>query len=334
FQAQVNDAGAAKGDRVITYDNVTFGNYLAIGTAMTMYVGTTSGGKEKGSIYVYRWDATTIAVGENSHISWANNDYLTVVNFHQIWPVYPRYTQQAEDITVYKIYDVAYTDQNENLGPNVVMGSHFAGFIDKSTGTCQVYWDASESENVAGITGSSYTWGFEGGDPTGSSSITPGWVTYDTPGHYRTVLNVVPPGGSTDHAFRQVSIYDRPGEGPDIPIQSWGLQDFKGSRDEGGYTARLWVKEDIDDVVDGALVVLFSDDWYGTTEQSIGGNSSQRESIVFCGYIIDGTIDYDYQTSTVSFDVGSPTEIMKLGEAFSVSVEDSTNPSADANTKG
>jgi hypothetical protein len=103
FQAQVDDAGAAKGDRVITYNNVTFGNYLSIGTAMTLYVGTTPGGREKGSIYVYKWDATTITVGENSHINWADDDYLTVVNFHQIWPVYPRYTQSATDITVYKI---------------------------------------------------------------------------------------------------------------------------------------------------------------------------------------------------------------------------------------
>jgi hypothetical protein len=94
------------------------------------------------------------------------------------------------------------------------------------------------------------------------------------------------------------------------------------------------VKEDVSSVVDGALVIIFADDTYGTTVQSIGGNSAQRESIVFVGYIIDGSIDYDYKTSTVHFDVGSPTEIMKVGEAFSVSVEDSDNPTADASAKG
>jgi len=334
FQAQVNDGSIAKGDRVITYDNVTFGNFLAIGAGMTMYIGTTAGGKEKGSIYVYKRDATTITVGENSHINWEDDDYLTVVNFHQIWPVYPRYVQDDEDITVYKIYDIAYIDQNEDLGSFLVMGSNYAGFIDPATGTCQVYWDGSECENVIGTTGSTYKWSFEGGDPTGSTAITPGWIIYDTPGHYRTLLRVDTPDLNADVGVRHVSVYDKPGYGDDVPILIWGLEDFRGSREEGGYSGRIWVREDVDDVVDGALVVIFAEDKYETTEQSIGGNSPQRESIVFVGYIIDGTIDYDYQTSTVFFDVGSPAEIMKLGEAFSVSVEDSTNPTSDASSKG
>jgi hypothetical protein len=334
FQAQVNDASITKGERVITYNNVPFGNFLAISGGMTLYVGTTAGAKDKGSIYTYKRDATTITVGENSHINWADDDFLTIVNFHQIWPVYPRYTQQAEDITVFKFYDLAYNGQNEDLGENQVMGSNFAGFIDATTGTAQVYWDGSETENVYGTTGSTYSWSFEGGNPTGSTAITPGWITYDTPGHYRTLLTTTTPGGGTTFGIRHVSIYDRPGVGPNNPILQWGMNEFSGGRDEGGYTARLWVKQDVEQVVDGALVILFADDWYGDTQQSIGGNSAQRENIVFVGYIIDGSIEYDYKTSTVSFDVGSPTEIMKIGEAFSVSVEDSSNPTSDATTKG
>jgi hypothetical protein len=335
FTARVNDGSVAKGDRVITYDGSS-GDRFDVTGGMSMYVGTTAGGKEKGEIWVRDTPtATQITVGENSHINWADDDYLTIVNFYQIWPLYPRYVQDEEDITVYKVYDRIYTDQNEYLGSFMVAGSHYAGFIDKSTGTAQVYWDASESENVMGTTGSSYQWYFEGGTPTGTSGITPGWVTYDTPGHYRTFLKITEPEGSNeDFTFRQVSIYDRPGEGPDVPILSWGMTDLGGSRDEGGYSARLWVKEDVEDVVDGALVIIFADDWYGTTKQSIGGNSNQREHILFVGYILDGSIEYDYQTSTAHFEVGSPTQIMKIGEAFSVSVEDSTNPVSDAAAKG
>jgi hypothetical protein len=333
FAAQVNDAGAAKGDKVITYNNVTAGNFLAIGPGMTLYVGSTAGARDKGSIFVIKADATTITVGENSHINWADDDFLTTVNFHQIWPVYPRYVQDGEEITVYKIYDIAYADQNEDLGSFLVMGSNYAGFINQTSGSCQVYWDGSECENVQGTTGSTYTWSFEGGDPTGSSAITPGWVTYDTAGHYRTLLRVDTPLGGADIGVRHVSIYERPGEGENVPILSWGMQDFNGSRDEGGYTSRIWIKENVESIVDGALVVIFADDWYGTTQQSIGGNSTNRESIVFSGYILDGSIEYDYQTSTVSFDVGSPSEIMKMGEAFSVSVQDSNDPDADAANK-
>ena len=334
FAARVNDNGAAKGDRVITYDTVTVGNYAAIDGGMTMYVGTSLGGKEKGAIFAIKADATTITVGENSHVNWDDNDYLTIVNFHQIWPVYPRYIQDETDITVYKIYDIAYIDQNEDLGSLLVMGPNYAGFINQVTGSCMVYYDGSESENVIGTTGSSYLWSFEGGTPTGSTAITPGWINYTGTGHYRTMLRVETPSSNADEGIRQISIYDRPGEGDNTPILNWGLESLTGSREEGGYTARIWVKEDVSSVVDGALVVLFADDWYGATQQSIGGNFSNRESTVFVGYIIDGSIDYDYQTSTVFFDVGSPSEIMKLGEAFSVSLEDSANPSTSASEKG
>jgi len=59
FQAQVNDASAAKGDRVITYDNVTYGNYLSIYGGMTIWVGTSAGAKDKGEIFVYNKEGKT-----------------------------------------------------------------------------------------------------------------------------------------------------------------------------------------------------------------------------------------------------------------------------------
>ena len=47
---------------------------------------------------------------------------------------------------------------------------------------------------------------------------------------------------------------------------------------------------------------------------------------------MDGTIQYNYQSSYVEFEVGSPTEIMKISEGFSVSVQDSRDPTNDAMT--
>ena len=37
-------------------------------------------------------------------------------------------------------------------------------------------------------------------------------------------------------------------------------------------------------------------------------------------------IQYDYKQSYVSFSAGSPTEIMKMAEGFSISVEDNIDP--------
>ena len=334
FQAFVNDVGAAKGDMVITYDTVTTGSYLDILGGMTVWVGSTAGARDKGSIYTYSKSSSTLTVGENSHINWKNNDYITIVNYHQLWPLYPRYVQSATDITVYKLYSQGYTDQNEDLGSFIVMGGNYAGFVNQTTGSCLVYYDGSESENVIGTTGTAYSWIFDGGNPTGTTAITPGWVSYTGTGHYQARLTLTTPDGHDDFGIRHVSIYDRPGEGPTPPILNWGLESLAGSRDEGGYSGRVWIKEDVSNVIDGALVVIFSDDWYGDTLQSIGGNSKNREHIFFAGYIVDGSIDYDYQTSTVFFDVGSPSEIMKICEAFSVSVEDSGDPTASALAKG
>ena len=326
LSARVNDGSIAKGERVITYDGAG-GDWEDVEWAQTLYVGTTAGGKEKGSIYIFGIDATTITVGENSHINWEDDDYLTVVNFFQIWPLYPRYTSDGDDITVYKAYDIAYSNQNEILGMFACAGPHHAGFL--VTGSHSVYYTGEGTEDMDGDS-MTYLWEFEGGTPPTGTTQIPGNVSYGTAGHYTTSLLITNSQGRATKTFRHISIYDRPGEGTNTPILRWGLESLGGSRDAGGYSGRVWVEDDVDDVEEGALVVIFADDYYGDTEQSIGGNATNREKIVFVGYILDGTLDYDYQRSRMTFAVGSPTEVMKIGEAFSVSIQDSDNPVVDA----
>ena len=331
---QVNDGSIAKGERVITYNNVSEGSYLQLYRGMTMYVGTSAGGKDLGEIYVRRATSTTITVGENSHINWSDDLYLTVVNFFQIWPTYPRYISDEDDITVYKDYDVPYNNHNETLGSFVCMGSHHAGFLDG--GSHDVYFSATGTVHVGGDS-LYYHWLFPGGTPTGSNVHTPGNVTYDTPGHYSARLYVSGTStGAVDVGHRHISIYDRPEEGTNTPILSWGTDsDLSGDRSAGGYSVDLWVKENIDYVEDGALVIIFSENWYGSTKTNIiGGLTDNRTGIIFTGYVLGDTISYDYQVSKVTFKASSPTELMKQVEAFSVSVEDSTDPEADANIKG
>jgi len=335
LSCQVTGSAVAKGDRVIGYDSVTEGSYLLVKRGMTLLIGTTAGDDDKGILYVKSATAATITVGENSSVDWAEDDYLTILDFFQIWPVYPRYTSDEEDITVYKDYDVAYSDQNEVLGALVCMGPNHAGFLDSPTGTSSVYYSASGTSNLS--TGDlSYHWHFTGNClPTGSHVQTPGNVLYGEAGHYSAYLTVSGTTGSVETSTRHISIYDRPGEGANVPILSWGVEsELSGDRNAGGYSIRLWVKENVDDIQDGALVVLFADDWYGTTKQSIGGHFPNRRSVIFVGYVLGDTISFDYQQSRVLFTVSSPTELMKIVEAFSVSVEDSTNPTVDAGLKG
>ena len=277
-------------------------------------------------------DATTITVAENSDINWQDDLYLSVLRFWEINAVYPRmYVPDPSDPTQqiwYKDYDTVYTNQNSTLGTFICMGSHYAGFMDTATGTCGVYYSASGSYNLNNEA-ISYFWSFEGGTPSTSNLKTPGIVQYGTPGHYTTQLLVSGTTAGGDASYRHISIYNRPDEGTNVPILNWELLSLDGTRDSGGYQGRIKIRENIEDVVDGALIVIFADDTYGTTKQSIGGNSSNRQTIFFVGYILDGSISYNYEDSSVEFDIGSPTEVMKLSEGFVVSVKSSSDPAGE-----
>ena len=126
-----------------------------------------------------------------------------------------RVSPNPDETTWYKDYDITYTNQNDILGSFVCMGSHYAGFLD--AGACYVYYSASGTYNLVGDS-LSYDWWFEGATVTGSSSHTPGFITYDTPGHYTTRLTVTTSTGSYDLGYRHISIYDRPENGTNNPM--------------------------------------------------------------------------------------------------------------------
>lgn len=340
--AAVNDAAIVKGTRAITYDTASWSagwDYTMLHNGITLLVGNAVGDETKGRVRVRSATSTVITVAENSHIDWKDNDVLTVLEFYEINPVYQRIIQDPADATKtiwYKDYDIAYAGQNSALGSFVCMGSHYAGF------TGNVYYSATGTLNLKSEV-LNYHWLFEGGNPTGSSAETPGNVAYATPGHYTTTLVVSgTSAGAVDTSYRHISIYDRPGmgAGSHLPITSWELQDLSGSRDQGGYFANIRVRQNLawsyllsgeykPIIREGDLVVLFAEDWYASTQQSIGGNADHRQSIVFVGYIIKGSLQYNYKDSYVDFSVGSPTEIMKMAECTSVSVEDNADPETD-----
>jgi len=314
----------------IDYINMVSGTYS---DARDFYfqialIGTTPNSDDVGRTWVRSATDSSLRFVESDHINWSVAQYITVLKATEIIPVYPRIIQNPSnetDVIFYKVWDVAYTNQNSILGTFVNMGSNFAGFLDSGTGT--VYWSASGTYNLLGDA-LTYSWEFEGGHVTGSSDHTPGNVYYTSPGHYRTILTVESASGRTDTSIRYVSIYDRPGSGNNPPIINWEFYDLSGSRDGSGYSARVRIREDASKSVirDGALVVIFGEDWYGSIKQSISSNSLGRETIKFVGYIEDGSIEYDYTDGYVEFNVMSSTRFMSICECFSCSVESKSSP--------
>lgn len=326
--ARVNDSGIAKGDYLITYDSLSVGSHSLVASGMTLWVGSAAGLDDYGHVRVRSATSTVLTVAENDHIDWADNLYLTVVAFFEINAVYPRIIQDPADelnVIFYKDYDIAYTNQNTVLGSFVCMGPHHAGFLDG--GVEQVYYSASGTSNFKGDA-LTYSWFFQGATVTGSSSQNPGYINYTSPGHYTTRLTVSNASGGEDVSYRHISIYDRPENGTNVPILSWEFGQLSGSRMNGGYVGRVKIRQSVSNTLikEGSLVVIFSDDRYGGTVQSIGGNAENRSTIKFVGYILEDTISFDYADGSVEFEIGSPTEVMKRAEGFSISVESKTSP--------
>lgn len=328
LQCRVNDASIASGARTIAFDTVTYGSWTSVEPGMVLWVGSTAGAKDLGVTRIRSITATQMVVAENADVQWGDNAHLTVYRYFPVLPVYPRIIQNPsnpEQVIFYKDYDIEYTNQNSALGAFVNMGSHRAAILEN--GSAQLWYTSSGTSALIDGTTLTYDWAFEGGTPTGSTSAHPGWVTYNTPGHYVTRLIVTASNGAQETSYRYVSIYNPIASGTSVPYQKWSLDSLSGSRDEGGYTASITIYETADDIEEGSVVVIFSKDYYGDTKASLGGNQKNNAETFFVGYVLDGSVQYDYEKSTVRFDVGSITRYMQQMLGFAISVESKTSPS-------
>lgn len=324
FQTTVSDALIVNGERVIKYGAVSgTGTWADVKAGMTLLVGSVPLGRDLGKIRIRSATSNTITVSENSNIPWANGLYLTVLKFYELWPVYPRIITNPsndEDVIFYKDYDVAYSNQNSVLGTFINAGPHRAKALG-TTGT-SIYYSASGTYNLKGES-LTYAWTFEGGTPSTSSSHTPGLVTYPTPGEYITDLRVTSSGGGDDTTHRYVSIYD-PNDPRDSRIE---ILDIYESRESGGATATVRLYGNVDRAVDGAVVIITKDTWYGSTNINLGGNSLNNSDVFLVGYILGATLNFNPVDKYVEFQIGSITELMKKSLGFAVSVESKPSPS-------
>lgn len=313
-----------KGETEIDFYNVSTGSYLNAYPNMQVLVGSAPGESDRGRIRMRAITGSYSVMAENN-ILWENGDYLTFIDYINVEAIFPRIIQNpnnAEDVIFYKDWDIPYSNQNSVYGTFPNAGSHRAGFLE--TGTVSFYFTATGTVNVNG-SAITHSWAFEGGTPTGSTALTPGLVAWQAPGHYK-VRYISTAGGVSDTTYRYVSVYDRPENGVNTPILKWQLQDFSGNRSEGGYIGRFKVWQDLGSIEPNALVVLFTDDWYGGEKISLGGNGQNNSTIFFVGYILKDSIQFNYKEGFAEFDVGSATEVMKLSEGFAISCESKVTP--------
>jgi hypothetical protein len=306
----------SSGEIELTYINVVTGSYTGVPANVSALIGTTQGASNVATLRVRSITATDVTFAENE-IVWQNGQWVTIIDQVDVQAIYPRIIQDPNDdenVIFYKDYDIPYTNQNTIYGSFPCAGPHRAGNL--ATGTHSVFYSATGTYNVKGDS-LTYSWFFEGATVTGSTALTPGLIHYKNPGHFRTRLLVTSSSGATDTTYRYVSIYPEGGNG-----LVWELSGFDGSRSESGYTVSLRVMAGMGfDVRPNALVVIYADDYYGADKISLGGNAIGNSSIVFVGYVISDSIKFTYDQSTIEFQVGSISLLMKETEGFSVSCE-------------
>lgn len=314
FGCQVASGSYAVGDMLINYNTVSTGAYTNVVPGTTCYIGSSANKADLGRLRVREATPSTIKFAGNAH-TWQIGQYLTVINYHEIWPVYTSaiIAPSNDDYIDYMDTDIVYSNQNTMMGTLICMGPNRAAYLEN--GSANLYYSASGTWNVLNES-LTYLWTFEGGSPGSSTSGTPGYVTYSVPGHYLTSLRTISSSGATGTSYRHVSIYPSKN---DFPYKNWGIGEISGSRESGGYYAKMWIRGQLPEIVEGSLIVIQGDHWAGADKLNFGGNAENAQDIFFVGYIIDGSLEYDYQDSKVSFEVLSPSGVMKLKETLSYS---------------
>ena len=320
--ARVNDAGIARGEQTITYDNASPpAGWVNVKIGTTLYVGTAQGKQDKGRVRIKAIDATTITVAENEHIDWADDDWLMVGDVHEPWGIFPRIVPGTDDITIYQDYDIAYVDQNKEYPPVAIMGPPAVGFL--SGGSVSFYFDGSDSYGLNGATISSYAWVFPSGTPATSAVATPGNVSWSVAGSYWVSLTVTDSNGKTHTGYRWVRVFA--GYDPEDgfwPYTQFDVNDLSGDYASGGWRATFTVRDQSGRLTetyfwDNAQVVLCGD---GQAQDGntlpLSQNYPYRQNLLFVGWLVGESIRRDPLTNDVTFEAAGITDRMKLIEAF------------------
>ncbi len=268
---------------------------------MTLWVGSTAGARDLGTCRIRKAPiAGTIYIGYTSEIDWADNCHLTIVD-HAILSKKPVLVS-AGDILMDGEH--SFDDQHVDFDPVPVLSCHAVGSL--VDGEISFQWDASDSW-VFDSTITGYAWVAPGASASSGMSTATPTITYDTAGNHPVYCTVTAANGKSAVGVRFTMRFDA-----EHPAHRAEIQDPSVDYDNGGWSfnARMFADADPTEIIEGALCILFSEDWYGSTKQSLG-QMENRENIICWGYIADESIDWNAEASSVEFTIQGPHEWLK-----------------------
>ena len=297
FQAQVHSTGA--GSPGLLLQNVT-GNIGDMERHFMIVAGSAPGQSDGGKVRFRFWPGgTTIMVNLNA-IDWPSFPHITGLRVIDPYIILPNLGNDHEDD------DVPYDGvSNRNYHPLARIGP--PGWAQTGQ-TLQFFAAPQPIASGANITG--HSWVFPGGTPATSNiqgtAVAPINVTWAAPtGQFPNYVRytATDSNGRTHTRYNPVWIGDLRSFYCDLEIENLQIE-----WSQLFATLSLTVRDagDADQWPQDAMICLFSEDYYGGTRQSIGGNWPYRENLLFCGYLISNSVQINHENSSVSFDAEGP----------------------------
>lgn len=257
---------------------------------MTLLIGSTAGAHDIGICRLRDKDADTFFIGETSNVKYMDNHYLTVINDFGLW---------ARHVLIdagepFMDGGIEYDDQHTDFDPTPVMGGNRVVKLEDAT--VDVEFDFSDSycldSSISGYVTSSPT-------ASGGSGLTTSTPTleFDTVGWHVIYLTLTAANSKTFFGVRYVFIWDD----ENLPPRA-RIGEPRQDAEAGGWEFEITLLDecDLDTIRDHALVLLFGEEYYGDTQQSIGPLAG-CENVLLEGWIAKESIDWSPEQGVVKF---------------------------------
>ncbi len=328
FTAIVSAPSQASNDfTTVPYNTGVTGSFGEPLPGMTILIGSTSGGRERGVLRLREAQASVLQVNENDDVGpiIETNDFITIKNEFRLWPKFPRFVQSGSNITIFEDYDIAYDSQTRLYLPTAVPGPPGIAFLEGGQAQISFIGDRSFALGQS-ATITTYLWTAQGSVEGTSSSqgteASPVIFTWTSPGWHRVSLKVTDSNLKSHTSYTWAAI-----ENPDNPsISHADFDPISDSYDfeQGGGNCTFVVRGDISvsQFPEESMIV------HGArgTQTTVTSSWPFRTNLLFSGWILSDTVRQNPEQGDVQFRTATIHTIMKNLSMFPVSLLDTANP--------
>lgn len=299
----------------------------------SVWLGSASGLSDLGVVRLRSKETTGLNVAYN-HLDLGINEHLTIKKQVRPWAILPSIALDEDNVYSFAQEDqgTPYTDENTLVPPLARIGSSAAcAFLENGQATIPFY---SDSLALNGASLVSHAWNFEGGTPATStdagSAGTPIQVTWNSPGQYWVDYTVTDSNGKTHTRYCRVYVFSRTGD--NAPVTDFNVTGLQASFDDGGWSLSFTLPADAAVVEEGAQIVLFCEQTWGSERRNIYPGWVGRENILFVGWVKSVKTDRAAAggglVGTAAFECIGPSGILKETESFPANLIEDASPNA------